>query len=635
MKHLRIAVWLLLPIGELFAADVKYPVNEIPDSLKQGMYAVIRLEASAFEIFSRSKTSFSVRKVVTILNEKGKAYARETIGYDKFRNVKSFQGAVYDASGNIIKKLKQSEINDRSAISGATLFDDSRIKYADLSQVTYPYTVEYEYEIEYNFLYSIPGFFLYTDDEVSIQKETYSITYPVDLAPRFKLNGILEGSAVPSGSKKIIKWSFENIKPAKFERYGSGLYKTVPNIIVAPTDFEYDGFAGKMDSWENLGKWQVLLNKNRDVLPQATSNKIKDMTKDARTAEEKTRIIYDYLQSKTRYVSVQLGIGGMQPMESKAVDELGYGDCKALSNYMVAMLKEVGVKGYYTQIHGGDDQHDVPANFPGDYFNHIIVAVPNGVDTLWLECTSQTNPFGYIGSFTGDRYALMVTETGGKLVRTKAYSGNQNLQTRRGLVRLELNGDAKAHVKTSYQGLQFENDNLNFVLNSSAEDQKKWVQRTTSIPTFEVDNFSMTSKKDKIPVADVDINLTLKRLASVSGKRLFLTPNLMNRNSFIPEKTISRKSNIVLRLGYVDTDSIEFQVPEQLYPEFLPKPVVISSRFGAYESSVKIENGKLLYFRKLKIIKGEYPASTYEEFTEFYKSINKADNAKLVFLNKT
>ncbi len=624
----------LIPAAALSAAELKYPVSEIPDSLKQGMYAVIRLDYSSFEIFSRSKSTHTVRRVITILNEKGKAYAYESLGYDKFRKIKSFQGAAYDAAGTTIKRLKQNEIVDRSATSGGTLFDDNRVKSADLSQVTYPYTVEYEYEIENNFLYSIPDFYLYVDDEVSIQKTSFSVTFPNELTPRFKLNGIKEGVA-SVGAKKTIQWQFENIKPKKFERYSPGLQKIVPNVLIAPVDFEYDGFPGKMDSWENLGKWQVQLNKDRDVLPQASAAKIKELTKDARNTEEKAKILYDYLQSRTRYVSVQLGIGGMQPMESKAVDELGYGDCKGLSNYMVAMLKEVGVKAYYTQIHGGDGPHDVPADFPGDYFNHIIVGVPNGADTLWLECTSQTNPFGYLGSFTGDRYGLMVTDTGGKLVRTITYATKNNTQKRKATVQLEATGDAKAKVQTSYGGLQFENDNLNFILNSSADDQKKWIQKTTTIPTFEIDNFSITAKKEKVPEALVNVDFTLKKLAAVSGKRLFLTPNLMNRSTFIPEKTAVRNNSIVLRLGFVDTDSIEFLVPEQLYPEFLPKPVTLTSRFGEYESSIKLENGKLTYFRRLKINKGEYPAAAYNEFTEFYKNINKADNAKLVFLSKT
>ena len=73
---------------------------------------------------------------------------------------------------------------------------------------------------------------------------------------------------------------------------------------------------------------------------------------------------------------------------------------------MVAMLKEVGIKAYYTTIKAGQNATDIDVDFPSHQSNHIIVAVPNNHDTLWLECTDQTNPFGYLGTFTGDRKAL-------------------------------------------------------------------------------------------------------------------------------------------------------------------------------------------------------------------------------------
>ncbi len=97
------------------------------------------------------------------------------------------------------------------------------------------------------------------------------------------------------------------------------------------------------------------MNNGRDVLPDATKRKIRDITKDLKTIEEKARALYAYLQGKTRYVNIQLGIGGLQPFDATTVDQTGYGDCKALSNYMVAMLKEAGVKGYYSTIMAGDN----------------------------------------------------------------------------------------------------------------------------------------------------------------------------------------------------------------------------------------------------------------------------------------
>lgn len=636
MKRILSLLIVLLSCATAFAKeDPKYPVSAIPEDMKTGMYAVIREQELRFEINSVSSSTTYYRVVITILNSNAKNYGKEIIGYDKFNVVRSFKGVAYDAAGNVIKKLKQSDIYDQSAFDGFSLYSDNRLKRADLSQGTYPYTVEFEYETEQKCLFFIPDFSLYEDDEISIQKSKYSLVYPTALKPRYKLFKIQDPKTFTQNGKEVLEWSFENIKPTKFERLSPNHDQIIPNISTAPQAFEFDNYAGRMDSWENFGKWITLLNKDKNILPEVSKKKIQELTKNASTTEEKVRILYEYLQSKTRYVSIQLGIGGYQPFAASVVEQNGYGDCKALSNYMVSMLDAAGVKANYILIRAGENSPDIDIDFPSSQFNHAIVAVPDKKDTLWLECTSQTNPFGYMGSFTGGRHALMITENGGKLVRTPIYTAEQNTQSRTADVFVELTGDAKAKVKTTYRGLQYENGDLNFIVNGKYDDQKEWVQDNTEIPAFDIVNFTMTNHKDKIPAAVVNLDLTLKRFATVSGKRIFLTPNLMNRSTYIPEKLESRKTNVVLRTAYIDLDTIRYHLPEGIYPEFLPEPTKVKSRFGEYESTFTVDQGSLLYIRRVRMNKGEYPAETYKELTEFYRNINKADNTKLVFMSKT
>lgn len=634
-KIVIVVIGLLLSFSSFGKDDPKYPVSSIPEDMKTGMYAVIREKEVRCEINSVRSSSVFYRTVITILNSNAKSYASEVVGYDKFRTISNFKGTVYDADGEIIKRLKQSDIYDQSSSDGVSLYSDSRLKQADLSQTIYPYTVEFEYQIDQKMLYYLPDFYLYSDDEITIQKQSYSIIYPLELKPRYKLFNVQEPQFSKVRDKEVMQWSFENIKPNKFEGLAPDISKVVPNILAGPVDFEYDGYAGKMDTWENYGKWQSKLNEGRDVLPEGTKQRVRELTKDAKSTEEKVRILYEFLQSKTRYVSIQLGIGGLQPFEAKVVDQMGYGDCKALSNYMVSLLKEVGIKGYYTTIMAGDDAPEVNRSFPSHQGNHIIVAVPNLKDTLWLECTSQIKPFGYMGTFTDDRYALMITEAGGKLVKTITYTAEQNVQSRTADVVVELSGDAKATVKTSYQGLQYENGHLNFILNDQYDQQRKWIQDNTRIPSFDVNSFSMTNHKDKIPSAVVKADFTLKRFATVSGKRIFLTPNLMNKSTYVPEKLDLRKSSVKWPTSFTDLDTIRFHLPEGIYPEFLPEPVKIKSRFGEYEATYKLDQGNLVYTRKMIMRKSEFPADSYKELIDFFKGVNKADNSKMVFLSKT
>lgn len=636
MKQKLVPALFFLSVVAGRAADPKYPVSDIPEDFSKGMYAVVREKSLVFEILDHNRSAYTYHLVVTILNSRGKDNAEAAVAYDKEMKVEYFRGFVYDASGNLIRKLKSSEVKDQSNVSGFSLFEDDRVKIADLSQVEYPYTVEFEYKVEMKFLFWIPDFMLYNDDEISIQRSTYQLIYPKNLKPRYRLFKVAEPSMdIVKDGRESATWSFEHVIPEKFEKDGPQLSQIAPNISVAPDQFEYGGYAGRMDTWEDYGKWQLLLNKGRNALPESTIEKVRELTKDKSTTEAKTKAVYEYLQGKTRYVSIQLGIGGYQPFEARTVDEVSYGDCKALSNYTVALLGNIGVKAYYCLIYGGRQSRPVDREFVDNYFNHIVVAVPNGADTLWLECTSQTNPFGYSGQFTGDRKALLCSEDGSRLVNTPRYPADVNVQARNAEVTVDAKGNATSRVSTRYRGLQYEDHGLEFYVNYQKDEQKKWLEKYIEIPTFDIAAFNMANMKEKIPSAVVNVDLILNKFASVSGKRMFLTPNLMNRSTYVPAKLTTRKTNIVVNMGYQDFDSIRYRLPDELYPEFLPDPINIKSRFGEYEVSFKLDQGTVLYTRKMTINKGEYPPDSYNEYLEFYKSINKADHMKLVFLNKT
>jgi hypothetical protein len=228
----------------------------------------------------------------------------------------------------------------------------------------------------------------------------------------------------------------------------------------------------------------------------------------------------------------------------------------------------------------------------------------------------------------------MITNAGANVVRTIQYKPEDNLQSRTANVNVDAIGNAKAKIKTTVNGIQYENGDLDWALGNS-DKQKKWVEKNTEIPNFSVNRFSIAERKDKIPSATINLDLTLDRYASVSGKRLFISPNLMNKNSFVPPKIEERKTDVVLASNSIDLDTINYSLPENLYPEFLPEPVKLYSKFGEYEVSFKFDAGKVTYIRRMKVWKGRFPKETYNELVDFYKNVSKADNIKLVFLNKT
>jgi transglutaminase-like putative cysteine protease len=626
--------FLLLAFSTLIA---QYSVSTIPPELMENVDVVVREDVMKWNITAPDRATKSVLYAVTILNANGNDHAEVVVGYDKLEKINGLKVTVYGAGGDVLRKVKNNEIRDISAFDGFSLYSDNRLRYVDVSQATYPYTVEIQYELEFKYLYHNQGSAVLHSPRTSSQHFLYEITYKPELAPRYRQRNF---DTAPrqirnADGTETLTWEAANVKAIKTEPAGPSFSEIRPAVFAVPSVFSFSGYAGKMNSWDDYNAWILSLNKGRDVIPDATRQKVADLTRNLKTTEEKSRALYEYLQGKTRYVSIQLGIGGFQPFEAQVVDEVGYGDCKALSNYMVSLLNAAGVKGYYTLIRAGADREEMMIDFPSSQFNHAIVAVPNGPDTLWLECTSQTNPFGYQGTFTGNRKALMITEAGGKIVNTASYPAEVNVRNRFASVDLQVTGDARASVTTTYRGLRYESGNLDYYLNQPQDDQRKWLLENIRIPNFNVDKFKLVNHKGMTPAADVEIGLTLNRYASVSGKRMFVVPNLMSRSSFVPEAVSSRKSNVVIKTGFIDRDSIVFSVPENIYPEFVPQAIKHESNFGTYEATFNLDQGKLIYTRSLVVKEGTFPPESYQEYVDFYRNVSKADNLKIVFLSKT
>jgi Domain of Unknown Function with PDB structure (DUF3857) len=165
-------------------AQVNYAVDQIPADLLKDANAVLREDFASFEILAKDQAVFKVRQVITILNANAKSRAQQVIGYNKNLKVVSFKGTSYDANGKQIKRLKQNEIYDQSAYDGAGSYSDNRLKVGDLSHGSYPYTVEWEFELKFNYLFIIPGF-NFGSNYISAEKSTCEFIYPKELKPRF------------------------------------------------------------------------------------------------------------------------------------------------------------------------------------------------------------------------------------------------------------------------------------------------------------------------------------------------------------------------------------------------------------------------------------------------------------------
>lgn len=608
-----------------------YAAASIPTELLENAHAVVRESTEEFVIHRPDAATYRVQHAVTVLNENGDQFASLAIFYDKQHKISNVRCEVFDAAGRSVKKIRNKDLTDRS-VTSYSLYDDNRLTTYEYQTHHYPYTLVYSYEEAYDGILHCPRWQPIEGFGLAVEQASFSVSAPADAPFRSRANQVKATDSTATAEAITTIWQVTNLPARQQEPFQPALSDLTPTVVIAPTRFEFEGYAGTMDTWKSFGQWVYQLNAGRNQLPEATQQTVKQLVADMPDTLARVKKLYEYLQSKTRYVSIQLGIGGYQPFEARTVDELGYGDCKALSNYMQSLLQVADIPSRYILVRAGRGQRDILTDFPSTQFNHAILCVPMQQDTLWLECTSQTNPVGYTGYFTSGRHALLIDEAGGHLVNIPYTEQQQNTQTRRGTLRLDDEGNGTLEVTTRYAGLQY--DHVDDIVRLSAAEQQKRLYQRIDLPNFRLLDYAYQQDKQPVPTTEEHLSLSVSGYASVSGKRWFINPNVLSQWDYLPARRTDRQTPVEIYHAYVDTDSMEIILPENLYAEYAPEPIVIESPFGEYRSTYTIEQGKVIYRRTLRINRGTFPAEQYEELVNFYQSVATADQEKVV-LKKT
>jgi hypothetical protein len=611
----------------------EYAAKSIPDSLKENADAVLRMENISVYISAIDKAVVKHKYVITILNENADEFAKYANQYDDLISLSDISATLYDANGIKIKSLKRREIYDVKS-DGGSFLTDSRAKFFSFQYKNYPYTVEFEDEQTYNGIYHLPTWSPVNATRFAVQQSKFVVEFPLDYQLRYKQINVKNEPILNESKKRTLTWELLNLKSIESEIYMPTWSQVLPAVLLGPTKFSIEGFEGDMSSWNNLGKFHIALNRGRNTLPDNIKTMVHQLTDSVKSDEKKAIILYDYLQKNTRYISIQLGIGGWQPLPASFVSEKKYGDCKALSNFMVCMLKEANVKAYYTIIKSGESgiNKGLDIDFPVSKFNHIITCVPLQKDTMWLECTSQNVSAGFTGLFTGNRQALVITDSGGVVVSTPKFIAKENIEQRNTNAELNDKGDLVIKNKTVYTGIlqEYHHDLLTEL---SEEQRLKTLNKEFDLPTYTIDKLELKEVKDRIPKIIENIDITAPSYASVSGKRMFVVPNIFNKKQKLANDK-PRIFDIVYKKAYIEIDSADIKVPAGYIVEMMPKNIDITNKFGTYKISYNFSGDVIKAIRHYEQEVNNFPPFDYANLVKFYDEMYKADRAKVVLVKK-
>ena len=622
---------LFLLLGALLpqlSAQFDYSATGIPAEYLKNAHTVVRSRELTFTVTQPDEAETEEWIVLTILNQNGASGATRYEFENEFEKVKSIKGTLYDGEGKQVKESRKQDVQDYESFTDYE-FQNARTKMLQMEYGQYPYTVEFRVRK------TIKGFFRIDDFVVqrlgeSVLKSTFSVVAPSEYSFHWKgVHSDVKPTIQESGGTKTTTWKFANLPAVPDEPYHPYFNEEYASIKVAPVRISIDGREGDFSDWKQMGAFFYDLNRGRDLLSAEMQAKVLELVKDKKTTREKIDAIYRYLEQNHRYVSIQIGIGGWQTLDAAFVEKKKYGDCKALTNYMQSMLKVAGIESYMANIFAGDT--GVPEWYdevPIPYANHVILYVPG--EDLWLECTSNTVPSGYLGDFTAGRKALLLTPQGGKVVNTPTQTTAENVKNSRISIGLDETGVANVSGNVLYTG-DLHEPYRQLIAQKKQPDIEKLFVDHAEFPIAQLLALKIESS-ESAPQANVNYNVKINNLVTKSGKRMFVPVSKVNPFKRTLPANDKRMLDLQLRDVYAWKDTVDIQLPPGFSLENMPAAKHLQSEFGLFDLQAVQQENRVRIIRHIEVQPVSVPAARYNEVRQFYQEMLKADGAQIVLL---
>ncbi|WBL42674.1 transglutaminase-like domain-containing protein [Algoriphagus halophytocola] len=610
-------LFALASFGEVIDQNEAIKSNEDPL-----IYSLLE-ENQRIEILDNFEVIHKIEQKHTILSHEGLRHAFTSIFYDKLNSIENFQLQVIDpASGKTLSKAKTKDMVDAAIYSRSSIFDDNRHKYYEVKSHQFPVEVHVEIETKASSNFQLDEWVPVHYYNQKVTKSTLTVVYPEQIGLRYKaLNLLGEHTEKKNGNQIEMTWVETDLPVQLPDLKKEDDHK----LLLAPLSFALGDYVGTMEDWAGLAAWQYKLNEGRRSLSEDFEEKLHEMVAGVESDFEKVQILYDYLQKNYRYVSIQLGIGGWQTMSASDVVSYAYGDCKGLTNLMQAMLKAVNIPSNYTLVYAGENADDIETDLPSNQFNHVILQVPlqEGKDPVWLECTSNSLPAGFLGSFTKNRHVLVITEDGGYLTKTPSYNSfDWNAIHSQNEVKIDGSGNATIATQMKIDG-NFAEDLLGVQRYLDSREQKDYLHRNSPVSGLVINEYQLElERKDSLLIAGLSYDGFIQRFVQNTAKRMILKP-------FLGKLT----EDMLVNNSLMQVDEYQIELPEVMEAENLAELLVLDEEGVHVTLSSSLEGKNLSVNREIKLSLSD--DFSEEDKEELIRKINALGSTNFYFIKNT
>ncbi|MFT3682267.1 MAG: transglutaminase-like domain-containing protein [Ferruginibacter sp.] len=544
--------------------------------------------------------------------------------YDKFSTITKFKQ--YYKSGNNFYPYKTTPL-DRSVTSGDIFYDDSRVKFFNITLPKMGLGAMVEVEKKFNDSKYLTRLLFHSS--YITQEKTIRLKVPawVQLDIReINFKGYkIEKKQEQEGKKTVYTFSMKELPPIPGEDNALPVPYTFPHIIILVKSFEAEGKPYK--GFENVGdlyKWYNYLYKKCDNQAGTIKSKATELAKGKASDIDKVKSIFYWVQDNIRYIAFEDGYAGFVPQTAQDVYKNKYGDCKGMANLLTEMLKLNGFDAHMVWI---GTRH-----IPYDYTipslcvdNHCISSVFIGGKPYFLDATEKYVPFGEYAYRIQGKEALIEKGEQYQVVKIPVADKSQNKILTQAYFSLNEN-ILKGHLKVTFTGEERTGFHQ-FYQDLPTDRKKEFLQKMLE---FGNDNLYANNVKTsdlsnrEIPVViegDIDLSNQVIR----DDKEVYAGIDFFPRklSSFMPDE--KRVNSYEFNSIYTAEDEIELNVPGYKIKD-MPAAMNEQAADYGFSGSYSTAAGKIVLKKSLSINSGTVKKEDFGNWSSFLKKLKDFNN---------
>ncbi|WP_458626907.1 transglutaminase domain-containing protein [Winogradskyella sp. PC D3.3] len=515
-------------------------------------------------------------------------------------------------------------IKDEASISNDLFHVDSRVKY---THVDFPLQ-GYRYNTHIVKSYKDIKYFtkLYFNDSYPIETKAISVEIPDWLDLELKAINF-EGYDIvktvkpnPKNKSKIYTYTLKNVSAMHKVSNAPGPTYIYPHLLILAKSYTIKGNTQPIfNSTQDLYNWYKSLvnsleNDNTDL-----KAKVAELTKDAKTDNEKIKNIYYWVQDNIRYIAFEDGIAGFKPDEAASVFNKRYGDCKGMANLTKQMLIEAGFDARLTWIGTKHIAYDYSTpNLSVD--NHMICTLFKDDTIVFLDGTEKFNAFGEYADRIQGKQVLIEDNEGFilKHVPTSEASFNKeyykyqltlNNEMLTGTVKKEFNGESRSGLLYYFDQLKSDKKEefLDAYLSNSDSNRK-----VSNIITSDLSNRELN--------VTISHDLTVRNAISTFDNSIYIDLDL--DKEFSDYKLKERDVDYIFSSKKYLESITELKIPNGYSVTHVPNDIKVSSDNYDLSVSFKTENNTLTYKKQFHIKNAKIETTDFEEWNTFINNLN-------------